>query len=340
MPETTPLDSQLFSLKKPTHWLWRTNFTRDLVLQRLEETTITKDWLICPLGEANKAVTVASFASNPNVFQSGSLLNEPGTEKANCAERERGRERQAELSETFPQRHADSGEDTRASLRVALGALALAAVVVVLGVFICMRARQLGWTLGTIYCGLLVASGVFGAAWVLIWNPVVIARRMWPGPGVKAWDWVWTTLFMANFVTLVVVAVQDLETRDADPGPPGIAWLIGLAVFVSGWWLLTWSMVANPFFEKQVRIQTNHGHYVIDSGPYAYIRHPGYVGFVAVLLATPLLLASAWTFLPSLIASALFVIRTALEDRMLQVELPGYREYAGRVRYRLIPGLW
>ena len=156
----------------------------------------------------------------------------------------------------------------------------------------------------------------------------------------KAWNWVWTTLFMANFVTLVVVAVQDLKTRDADPGPPGIAWLIGLAVFVSGWWLLTWSMVANPFFEKQVRIQTNHGHYVIDSGPYAYIRHPGYVGFVAVLLATPLLLASAWTFLPSLIASALFVIRTALEDSMLQVKLPGYREYAGRVRYRLIPGRW
>jgi protein-S-isoprenylcysteine O-methyltransferase Ste14 len=224
VPETTPLDSPLFSLKKPTQWLWRTNFTRDQVLQRLEEMTITKDWLICPLGEANKAVT--------------------------------------------------------------------------------------------------------------------IARRMWPGPGVKAWDWVWTSLFMANFVTLVVVAVQDLETRDVDPGPPGIAWLIGLAVFVSGWWLLTWSMVANPFFEKQVRIQTNHGHHVIESGPYAYIRHPGYVGFVAVLLATPLLLDSAWTFLPALIASALFVIRTALEDRMLQVELPGYREYAGRVRYRLIPGLW
>ena len=90
-----------------------------------------------------------------------------------------------------------------------------------------------------------------------------------------------------------------------------------------GWWLITGSMVANPFFEKQVRIQTNHGHYVIDSGPYAYIRHPGYVGFVAVLLATPLLLASAWTLVPALIASALFVIRTALEDRMLQVELPG-----------------
>ncbi len=109
MPETTPLDSQLLSLKKPTQWLWRTNFTRDQVLQRLEEMTITKDWLICPLGEANKAVTVASFASNPNVFQPGSLLTGPSTEKASCAESERGRELQAEPSATIPRRHDNSG---------------------------------------------------------------------------------------------------------------------------------------------------------------------------------------------------------------------------------------
>lgn len=185
MPETTRLDSQLFSLKKPTQWLWRSNFTRDQVLQRLEEMTITKDWLICPLGEAAKAVTVASFASNPNVFQPGSLLTEPSTEKASCAESERGRERQAEPSATIPQRHIDSGENTRASLRVALGALALVAVVVVLGAFISVHARQSGWTLGRIYLGLLVSHVVVCHGWVLIWNPVVIERRMWPGPGVK-----------------------------------------------------------------------------------------------------------------------------------------------------------
>ena len=338
MPETTR--SQLFSLKKPTQWLWRTNFTRDQVLQRLEELTITKDWLICPLGEADKAVTVASFASNPNVFQPGSLLTGPSTEKASCAESEHGRQLQAEPSATILRRHDGNREDTGALLRVAVGAVALAAVVVLLGVFISVRAPQSGWTLGRIYSGLLVAHVVVSQVWVLIWNPVVIERRMWPGPGVKAWDWVWTTLFTAIFATLVVVAVQDLKTRDPAPGPLGIIWLIGLAVFVSAWWLITWSMVANPFFEKQVRIQTNHGHHVIDKGPYAYIRHPGYVGFVAVLLATPLLLTSAWTSLPALIAVALLVIRTALEDHMLQAELPGYREYAGRVRYRLIPGLW
>ena len=115
---------------------------------------------------------------------------------------------------------------------------------------------------------------------------------------------------------------------------------MGLALFVPGWALVTWSMSANPFFEKQVRIQKNHGHYVIDNGPYALARHPGYVGFIAVLLATPLLLVSVRTLIPAVIAALLLAIRTALEDRMLQAELPGYREYASRVRYRLIPGVW
>ena len=99
-------------------------------------------------------------------------------------------------------------------------------------------------------------------------------------------------------------------------------------------------MVVNPFFEKAVRIQTNHRHRVIDKGPYAYIRHPGYAGFVGFIFSTPLLLASAWAFVPALIAVVLLVIRAALEDRMLHAELTGYTEYAARVRFRLIPGVW
>ena len=227
MPETTPLDSQLFSLKKPTQWLWRTNFTRDQVLQRLEEMTITKDWVICPLGESDKAVTLAIFASNPNVFQAGSVLTGPSTEIASCAESERGGELQAEPSATIPRRHDVSREDPGASLRFALGALALAAVVVVIGWFVLVRARQFDWRLGRIYIGLLAANAITNVTCLLIWNPVVLKRRMFPGPGVKAWDWVLTTLIFASFVAVVLVAVQDLKTRQGDPSPRGIAWLIG-----------------------------------------------------------------------------------------------------------------
>lgn len=232
----------------------------------------------------------------------------------------------------------DNREKTRAPLLAAVCGLAVMVVVAGLGSFVYIRARQSGWTLGNIYMVLLIAHVAVCHAWVLFWNPVVIERRMWPGPGVKAWDWVCMVAFMAAFVTLIIVARQDLKARE--PSPPGLTWLMGLALFVSGWALVTWSMSLNPFFEKQVRIQTNHGHYVIDSGPYALVRHPGYVGFIAVLLATPLLLVSVRTLIPAGIAVLLLAIRTALEDRMLQAELAGYSEYASRVRFRLIPGIW
>ena len=100
------------------------------------------------------------------------------------------------------------------------------------------------------------------------------------------------------------------------------------------------SMVENPYFEKTVRIQADRGHRVIDTGPYAYVRHPGYLGFEGWILATPLLLASAWAFAPTLLATLGILIRTALEDRTLHAELPGYSEYAARIRFRLIPGVW
>jgi len=137
-------------------------------------------------------------------------------------------------------------------------------------------------------------------------------------------------------MTAIYVAAV-IEARDEVSSALGAAWLLGLAIFVLGWTLVTWCMVVNPFFEKMVRIQTDPGPRVIETEPYAYVRHPGYVGG---MLATPLLLASAWAFVPSLIAVIGFVIRTALEDRMRHAELPGYAEYATRVRFRLVPGVW
>ena len=99
-------------------------------------------------------------------------------------------------------------------------------------------------------------------------------------------------------------------------------------------------MGENPFFEKTVRIQSERGHRVVDTGPYRLVRHPGYLGFFAWILSTPLLLGSWWAFGPAVVSVAAVVVRTALEDRTLKAELPGYADYARCVRYRLIPGLW
>ncbi|MFQ5875494.1 MAG: methyltransferase family protein, partial [Dehalococcoidia bacterium] len=99
-------------------------------------------------------------------------------------------------------------------------------------------------------------------------------------------------------------------------------------------------MASNAFFSMTVRIQEDRGHTVATGGPYRYVRHPGYVGTILFQIATPLMLGSVWAFIPCGLAALLIVVRTALEDRTLHEELDGYKEYAQRVRYRLLPGLW
>ena len=203
-------------------------------------------------------------------------------------------------------------------------------------------ARQLDWTPGWIYVGLLTSQALVNLVCVALWNPVVLRRRgsFAALRGVKIWDILWSVLTLLGAVAVYVVFTGDLGTPTGWLVTPGLVWLIGATIFVSGWILVTWSMIANPFFEKTVRIQREHGHRVIDSGTYAYVRHPGYVGFSAVCLSTPVLLGSVPTALPIAVLELLLVIRTLLEDRMLQAELPGYAEYATKVRFRLIPRVW
>lgn len=116
--------------------------------------------------------------------------------------------------------------------------------------------------------------------------------------------------------------------------------LSAMAIAVMGYGLLTWAMSANPFYAVGARIQSERGHTVATDGPYYFVRHPGYVGTIIFELATPIMLGSLWALIPGGIAAILIVIRTAIEDHMLQTELPGYGDYAQRTRYRLLPGVW
>jgi protein-S-isoprenylcysteine O-methyltransferase Ste14 len=220
----------------------------------------------------------------------------------------------------------------------ALVCLAVAAMILVFAALVFVPAGRLDWTLGWIYLGLAVANLVITWICLVRWNPVLIERRMRFAKGTKSWDKVWAMLYAP--VMIAVHAVAGLEARDGVSSLPEAAWLLGLAIFVPGSAILTWSMVVNPFFEKTVRIQTEHGHHVIDTGPYAFVRHPGYLGFAGWMVSIPLLLASAWAFIPALLAVVGIVVRTALEDRTLYAELPGYAEYTTRVHFRLVPGIW
>jgi protein-S-isoprenylcysteine O-methyltransferase Ste14 len=233
---------------------------------------------------------------------------------------------------------AETNTHSLAPMPLVLGGLGSVGMVLVFAALVFLPAGRLDWTFGWIYVGIVALNVIITWVCLLRWNPVLIERRMRFVKGTKTWDKWWAVLYAPVIIAVYVVA--GIEARDDVSSLPWMAWLLGLAIFISGSGLLTWSMVVNPFFEKTVRIQTEHGHRVIDTGPYAYVRRPGYAGLVGWILSTPLLLGSAGAMIPASLAVIGIVIRTALEDHTLYAELPGYAEYVARVRFRLLPGVW
>ena len=147
------------------------------------------------------------------------------------------------------------------------------------------------------------------------------------------------SLYSLSALALLVVAGLEERWGWAPPVGAPLQWAAGIAMGL-GLGLFSWSMAANAYFAVVVRVQTERGHQVVSGGPYSVVRHPGYAGTILFALAAPLLLDSPWALLPAAVLIGSLVARTALEDRTLRTELPGYGAYARRVRFRLLPGIW
>lgn len=154
-----------------------------------------------------------------------------------------------------------------------------------------------------------------------------------------AWDTRLSPLVGLGGIVLVLVASLDERFNWSPAFSLGLK-IASLVVLLASDAFSSYAFVENRFFSGTVRIQAERGQRVISSGPYRWMRHPGYAGAIVNYLATPLLLDSAWAFLPALAITILIIVRTRLEDRFLHERLSGYPEYAARVRYRLFPGLW
>ena len=201
---------------------------------------------------------------------------------------------------------------------------------------------DLGWWQAWLYSLLILAAGVGGRLWAEQRHPGLMAERqnIENIKNAKSWDKVLAPL-MAVSVGYLMVFVAGLDHRynwSAD-FPLGII-LIGFILISLGYGFAAWALAENRYFSSVVRIQTDRGQVVCDSGPYRFVRHPGYAGNILALFGIVLALSSVWTLIPTAVASIIAVIRTVLEDQTLQEELPGYRDYARRVRYRLIPWIY
>jgi protein-S-isoprenylcysteine O-methyltransferase Ste14 len=174
-------------------------------------------------------------------------------------------------------------------------------------------------------------------------HPDLLAERakMMQHEDTKPWDNLLARLVGLGGAIIPLAAGLDARYGWSETGYSLTVELAALVLILTGFAIGAWALMENRFFSGVVRIQTERGHHVVSSGPYAIVRHPGYVGALLAYFATPLLLDSPWTFAPVIFMAVVLVIRTALEDRTLQEELPGYKEYATqKTKYKLLPGIW
>jgi protein-S-isoprenylcysteine O-methyltransferase Ste14 len=209
----------------------------------------------------------------------------------------------------------------------------------VMGLELFLGSGSLAWVWAWVFIGIGLLSVAVNSFVMLRSSPETVAERGRPKE-TQAWDkWVSGVWILGQYFGLPLVAA--LDNRFAWTPELGITWhLIGCIAYALSLGLSSWAMISNAFFSTAVRIQADRGQQVCRSGPYRYIRHPGYVGFFLQALCLPLLLGSLWALIFAVPAGVSMVIRTTLEDRMLQEQLPGYKEYTSEVRYRLLPGVW
>lgn len=212
--------------------------------------------------------------------------------------------------------------------------------VAIVGAALFIPARTLNWPRAWLFLAVVVVNLVISG--IVLWraNPEVVEARSRTERSTKTWDMILLAAYgLLSMVGAMAVAGLDHYHGWSDP-PHAAITAIAVLMIVLGSLLFLWAMVENAHFEKNVRIQDDRGHQVVSTGPYRFVRHPGYVGMILQLLFTPLVLGSWWALIPDGAAILLIVLRTALEDRTLQRELSGYREFTQQTRFRLIPGVW
>ncbi len=218
--------------------------------------------------------------------------------------------------------------------------LRLIASMVILGAFLFVPAGTIYWGMAWALIGLHLVYLFVLMLILLRLNPSLIRERSrLITKDTKSWDKWLNPLLGLILLSGWILAGLDHRYGWSPNMSPSLQ-IAGLIVVALGYILFGWAMVVNHYFSRVVRIQEDRGHQVCSDGPYQFVRHPGYAGFIPAFLGMALALGSGWALLPMAVSAALLVLRTALEDRTLHEELPGYEAYAAQVRYRLLPGVW
>lgn len=233
-----------------------------------------------------------------------------------------------------------SGAPTSSSRLVLRALLQAVALPLILSSFLFLPAGSLNWPMGWALLTAYVA-GIFGTTLLVLKREPELAQERLSSHGpAERWDPFLTSA--AKVLSIVVMPPLAGFDHRFNWSPPLAGWLqaAGLLLFGLSFVLIGWAMSVNKFFSAVVRIQEERGHVAVSGGPYRFVRHPGYAAMIIQFLAAPIALGSLWALAPGGLAAVVYMLRTILEDRTLIGKLPGYRQYARQVRYRLLPGIW
>ena len=191
-----------------------------------------------------------------------------------------------------------------------------------------------------LYIAVCLCGAVIGTVVSLRYLKDLLNVRGARQAGAKRWDVVLLISYFTIHLLLMPI-VAGLETARFNGPGLGTGYVVaGSIIYLLAYTLILWAMLVNRHFEGLVRIQNDRHHTVITSGPYRFVRHPGYVGMILLAPVMPFMVGSLWALLPAGVCILLIIARTYLEDRTLQRELAGYTAYAAATRYRLLPAVW
>ncbi len=188
--------------------------------------------------------------------------------------------------------------------------------------------------------GFICLLVVIGISFLFGKNFKEIQDRMKSGPGTKWWDILFWLIYGPMNLAIPVIAGLDAGRFHWSPAYSSYLYLIAYLVFIVSALFHIWAIRSNKFYASTVRIQHEREQTVISDGPYRYVRHPGYLGIILMVSSMALALGSLWALIPAILVGVLLFVRTALEDRTLQKEFIGYREYCQKVKFRILPGIW
>ncbi len=212
-------------------------------------------------------------------------------------------------------------------------------VLLVQAAIVFIASGNLGWIWAWVFLVIYLASITVNATFLMRTSPETVAERG-SAPISQTWDKIVSSIWAVTQYLLVPL-IAALDVRLLWSGEIGLGWHIaGAVLLAAGLGLFGWAMITNAYFSTAVRIQSERGHTVCTTGPYRFVRHPGYAGVLLQDIGVPLLLGSWWALIPGLLGTAAMVARTVFEDRTLRAGLDGYSDYAQKVKYRLIPMVW